>query len=176
VTDLSNHPVGIVVHNYARQACWLSVLELRSEATIAMIEAARTHDPAKGPLGTYQAQAATYRLQDFIAHQMRPVHFGRGRKPPVALGVGLGAIRVGAVRASGATSIEFRLDLNRAAREVRRILEDRPAAREVLMGERLQTDVARELGLSRWQVVREVQEARRVLRGSATLRELAVGL
>jgi hypothetical protein len=167
-------PVGIVVRNYARQACWLSVLELRQEATVAMLECARTHDPAKGrPLGTYQAAAVAWRLQDFIAHQMRPASFGRGRKPPVALGVDLRAIRT---QPSGGTPIEFRLDLDRAAREVRRILEARPAAREVLLGERLQTDVARELGLSRWQVVREVQAARRVLRKSATLRELAVGL
>jgi hypothetical protein len=169
--DRPHVAIRSVVANYSRMAAWLSAMDLQQEAAVATIEAARDWDPARGTLHDHQARRVALRLRDFIARQDRPVTFGIRHKSPVAT-----AVELDDAMPAEPPHIEWRLDLARAAIEVNRILAGRPAAREVLLGERNQSDVARDHGLSRWQVVRETMAAREALRKSRMLREFAEAL
>jgi DNA-directed RNA polymerase specialized sigma24 family protein len=166
--------IRAVVANASRLASWMEARDLQQEAALVMIEAARTWRPELGTLSNYQAKAVARHLQTYIAAQASPVHHREHHRAPAVERASVEALALVAAPAMG---MERALDLDRAAREVRAIMEGyTPAARAVLIEERRPAEVAREHGLSVRQVYNEAQYARRALRSSRVLARLAVEL
>jgi len=162
--------VRAVVANYSRRNSWLEARELQQQSAMVMIEASRTWKPGGAPLAAYQARAVALSLKKHIENTRCPVPNSH-RTPADARGVDVEAIDLAGGEAPQA---EWHIDLKRAAEEVRRILSRQsPASVEVLLGEREPALVAAELGLPASRVYVEAQAARRALRGSAKLRQLA---
>jgi hypothetical protein len=177
--SVSNPPPSVraVCANYARRASWLGARELQQEAAVAMVEAARTWMPGGAPLGAYQAAAVAKRLGRVLASSRAPVSLHR--TDSAAVGVPLTRVDgtdtpdVAGVAATSWTSPDGRLDLARAAEEVRRLLwGQHPVAAAVLLEERAPAEVARELRVPARRVYDAVEAAKRALRGSRRLASL----
>jgi len=161
--------VRAVVSNYSRRNSWLEARELQQVAALTMIEASRTWKPGGAPLAAYQARAVALSLKRHIEDAHCPVP-NRHRSPEGVRRCDL----VDLPDRGEAPQAEWHIDLKRAAEEVRRILSRQsPAAVAVLLGEREPALVAAELGLPASRVYVEAQAARRALRGSAKLAQLA---
>ena len=159
-----------VCANYCCLAMWMEAKEIQAEAALTALEAARTWKPALGTLSNYQASAVAKRLSTYVTTEASPMHHRQGhRAPPVVRA----SVEVLERQAAPCAGIEFKLDLTRAAREVRRILELHPVAKAVLLDERQPVDVAAELGLPAAHVYEVTAAAKRALRGSRKLRRLA---
>jgi DNA-directed RNA polymerase specialized sigma24 family protein len=165
--------IRAVCANYSRLTPWLEAQELRQEAALVALEAARTWKPGGAPLANYQAAAVARRLGRYIAEQRAPL------RPFVGANHTLVDVRACAVedidRAGGhAPSVEADLDRAAAMAELHRILAKYPAqAAATLLGEHTAGDVAREMGLTRRQVEYPVMMAKRAIRKSALLQQLA---
>jgi hypothetical protein len=169
--SLLDAPVAVraVVANYSRMNSWLEARELQQQAAMVMIEASRTWKPGGAPLAAYQARAVALSLKKHVENTRCPVP--NSHRTPDARGVDVEAIDL----AGGETQqAEWHIDVKRATEEVRRILSKQsPAAVAVLLGEREPAQVAAALGMTASRVYVEAQAARRALRGSVKLRQLA---
>jgi hypothetical protein len=168
--------VRAVCANYARRAAWLDARELQQEAAVAMIEASRTWKPGGAPLGSYQASAVAKRLGRYLAASRAPVSLHRTESSAVAVPLGRdGRDSPDVAKASARewSSPDSRLDLARAAEEVRRLLWGKhPVAAAVLLDERTPAEVADELRVTPLTVYRAVCAAKRALAGSGRLAEM----
>jgi DNA-directed RNA polymerase specialized sigma24 family protein len=162
------------VSNYLRRNNWMERQDLYQQAALEAIVAAQTWRPGGAPLNAYQASAVAKHLSAYITREASPLHHRVGHVAPHVERASVEALANVAAPGAG---VEFSLDLARAAREVRRIMSlQSPAAQAVLLAERPPAEVAREHGLTAAQVYVEAQRARRALRRSPVLAELAAGL
>lgn len=69
--------INKVVCWYAKRVWWADLSDLRQEAWVAVLEAERTYDPARGPRSSYMRRAVWNRLGNYLGAQASPVS---GRK------------------------------------------------------------------------------------------------
>ena len=66
-----------IVRNYSFLCGWLEIQEMRQEAELAKLEAARTWKPDRAPLEAWQAQAMTGALWLYVRRARSPVYASR---------------------------------------------------------------------------------------------------
>lgn len=171
-----------VVAAYARLNPWIQPEDLEQEAAVAAIESSRTWRPDGGAsMDWYQARAVALTLLKFVAEQRAPVTLPKRTGVACQLAASMGRVALSVVSEGGAerehpglaavavdgyVPIEDRIDLARAAAEVRRVLaEESDAARAVLLAEEKSAAVAKRMGLR----VRDVYD--QTFRAMTALRE-----
>ena len=171
----TNVAVRSIVANHTRRAPWLGAGDLQQQAALVMMECSSTWRPALGPIKPYQAAAVDRRLYRYVAEQRSPVQAYTGTKhtPTGATRVDVAAIEGHGYHAPDADD----MDMMRAAREVRAIMAAQTeAARLVLLEEEKPAQVASILGIPIDRVYQQTRAAKRALRGSGRLQQLAEGL
>lgn len=173
--SLDKIPVAVraIVGNYSRRAAWLDIMEIKQEAALVMIEAARTWRPGGVPLAQYQAACVAKRLCRLSAESSSPVRpfVGAAHTRVWAVGCSTAALEEMPDGSHG-LDMESRIDMERAAREVRDIVSRYPEAHAVLIEERRPAEVAAESGLPVTDVYRQTKRAKLALRASAGLQAI----
>ncbi len=173
-----------VVASYARKNGWLSRDDLYQEAALAALDAASRWRPGSGPRDLWEARLVALALSRFVAEQRVPVSLPKRKgeswkaaagatRAPLQMPAGeddaavLDHPAVASVATASFVPIEDRLDLARAAAEVRRILaSESEAARLVLLAEEKSAQVAARLRLPVRQVYEDTARAVRSLRAA----------
>lgn len=176
------------VRAYARLNPWLDPRDLEQEAAVVALEAASTWRNGGTSPDLWEAWKVGLALSQVVAAQLAPVTMPKKKGGAVARAwstrgpanpreVALddpdydGHATTLVNEFAGATAtwepIEDRIDLERAAAEVRRILaEETEAARAVLLAEEKSHDVAARLGVPVKRVYQETASAMRRLRAA----------
>lgn len=152
---------------------WLELDDLRQEAWVAVLEAERTWRPDGGAsLGTYTSRAASRRLRRFIWEQRAPVT-GPQHRPEALRGISRAPEVVLADRSHDPLAVEREERWWAKLRKmVRRAYRDGPrgdVALQLLLRasrrRKASEEIAAEIGMSKYTVLRASGAARRRVRG-----------
>jgi len=165
-----------IVRNYSFLCGWLEIQELRQQAELAKLEAARTWKPDGAPLEACQAKAMTGALWLYVRKARAPVYASRhciseldGCKREVLRSIDHVPLP--------AEPAEAHLDRHRVANLITRMLALLPGgdlAGEVLLEERKPAEVAKLRKVPVRDVYQAVQDAKKRLGRSRQLREYAL--
>ena len=164
-----------IVRNYAFLCGWLEAQDLRQQAELAKLEAAKTWKDGSAPLEGWQAVVMRRSLWAYTRQNRAPItaSINRLNKLDVCRSVDLEHAR--SVPTEVATP-EERLDRHRFAKIITRILALLPGgdlASEVLLEERKPAEVAQSRRVPVREVYQATREARQALQGDRRLRAYA---
>jgi hypothetical protein len=167
-----------IVRNYSALTGWLEAQELRQQAELAKLEAARTWKPGGDPLVACQNKAMTWALWRYVRQERAPVHANLGHRSGVLALDGCHRVDLLAARGTPASgeSYEERSDRRRLSNIITRMLALMPSgnlAGEVLLAERKPAEVAQARKVPVRAVYQAVQDAKRTLVQDRTLRQFA---
>ena len=165
-----------IVRNYSYLCGWLEVQELRQQAELAKLEAARTWRPGLAPLEAYQSKAMTFSLWLYVRTARAPVYASRHciRELDACKRADLFSAREGC---EPVVPPEECIDRHRVKNLITRMLALLPRgdlAGEVLLGERKPAEVAETRRVPVREVYQAVRDAKKRLAGSRRLREYAM--
>lgn len=146
-----------VAKYYARRCRWADPRDIRQEALVTMLRAARTYDPERGELRPYLTWEAWHAVRMWLWAFSAPVR----QRPDRNLGALLGVPPRD--RQDTSPDPERALELARARGKITCVLGGRPLAAKVLLGWRSR-EVAAEERVPVGRVYRETREARQMLR------------
>jgi len=165
-----------IVNNYSHLCGWLEAQELRQEAEIAKLEAARTWKPDGAPIEAYQAKAMTGALWLYVHRARAPVYASRHCIHDLDACKRATLLDARTVPESVAAP-EERIDRHRVANLITRMLALLPGgdlASEVLLEEHKPAAVAARRQVPVKDVYQAVQDAKKRLARSRRLRDYAM--
>jgi hypothetical protein len=165
-----------IVRNYSYLCGWLEVQELRQQAELAKLEAARTWKPGLAPLEALQATTMKYALLDYVIRARVPVYASRHCVAELDACERVDLLAAREV-CDPVVPPEERIDHHRVKNLITRMLALLPRgnlAGEVLLGERKPAEVAVARKVPVRAIYQAVRDAKRTLARSRRLREYAM--
>ena len=167
-----------LVRNYGALCGWIEAQELRQQAELAKLEAARTWKPGGAPLVACQGKAMLWSLWEHVRRVRAPVHADPGNRAGAQALDAARAVDIEAARDVSVASVpaDEQVDRRRIVAIALRELAALPSghlAGEVLIFDHNPAEVAEAQGIPVREVYLAVRHAKRHLSASQPLRAYA---